>query len=81
MDREVHGKGEASHDDVMGHDFDDTISLVSNLSFVQYFFWGFLQRSSLRIIFPFSGSNFGVSIYSRAIYRISFVLEISWFIL
>lgn len=72
-------KGKASHDDVMGHDFDDNISLVSNLSFVQ--FLGFLQRSSLRITFPFSGSNFGVSIHSRAIYRISFVLEISWFIL
>lgn len=76
MDREVHGKGEASHDDVMGHDFDDNMSLVSNLSFVQ-FFLGFLQRSSSRITFPFSGSIFGVSIHSRAIYRISFVLEIS----
>lgn len=40
MGREVRGKEDASHDDVMGHDVDDNMSLVSNLSFVQ--FLGFL---------------------------------------
>jgi len=39
LGRELHGKEErASHDDVMGHDFHDNMSLVSKLSFVQIFF-------------------------------------------
>lgn len=67
-------KGEERRiDDVMGHDFDENMSLVSNLSFVQ--FWDSLQRSSLRISFFIFG--FSVSIHDRAICSIFFCFRIT----
>ena len=75
MGRELHGKEErASHDDVMGHDFHDNMSLVSNLSFVQIFFWDFCSKAVYVSHFPFL-DQFLVYLRATAIYRVPFVLD------